>query len=159
MHILLKFTGAKKLSEKFKNYNLKHKHRTAPKHAYMYSEGQQKWILNSVNCYQKFRCRICQLEEKTTYCRTYCTCNRNTWMCYKCHRNKHLLARCPSRNDDNDKNNETRTEQAKQYNYCNLAVKVKITPFVCSYNLLYNACIRESDLVPQLDKHCYLCVV
>ena len=36
----------------------------------------------------------------------------------------------------------------KQYNYCNLALKVKITPFVCSYNLLYNACIRESDWFP-----------
>ena len=103
VHVLLKFTGAQSVSEELKNYNRKHEHKTAPKHAYMYSEDEQKWILNSLNSYQKFKCWICRFEGKTKYCRTYCTCNPNRWMCYECHRNKHLLANCPGRlfNDNN----------------------------------------------------------
>ena len=97
VHILLKYTSSQSVSEKLINFNQKHEHKTAPKHAYMYSKDKQEWILSSENSYQKFKCRICRLEGRTKYCRTYCTCNPNRWMCYECHRNKHLLVKCPGR--------------------------------------------------------------
>ena len=96
MHVLLKFTaGREQSTEKLEKCNDKHQHRTAPKHAYMFSIKDNKWKVNSENPYQKFRCWICRLEQRqTTYCRTYCTCDPNKWMCYNCHRNKHLVAKC-----------------------------------------------------------------
>ena len=101
-HILLKFTGRKQICEQLTRHTSKHRIETAPKHAYMYSEAKEQWILTSKNKYQKFRCSICQLENMRNHCRTHCICNRNNWMCCDCHRNKHLLAKCPRMREEKE---------------------------------------------------------